>query len=177
MALPDGLLDAVKAYLGIEGEEQDEQISEILQEGIDFINGLTGMSLDYSVVGKPQDLLFKYCELSLASEFDEDEFKAAHLTDILLIAVRNYLDITWIDPDGDTKLSGIIARGMKYIDSAAGSAQDYTIEDKARELLFDYCRYVRSNALAEFQTNYLPELLSLQIKQEVADYVAETADV
>ena len=95
------------------------------------------------------------------------------LPDGLLDAVRNYLDITWTDADGDTKLTGIISRGIKYIDSVAGTELDYTIEDKPRELLFDYCRYVRSNALDEFQTNYLPELLSLQIRQEVRDYVTD----
>ena len=91
----------------------------------------------------------------------------------LLNAVRNYLDITWNDADGDTKLTGIISRGIKYIDSVAGTELDYTIEDKPRELLFDYCRYVRSNALDEFQTNYLPELLSLQIMEEVKAYAAD----
>jgi hypothetical protein len=177
MALPAGLLDAVKVYLGIEGEEQDEEISGIIQDGIDFINGLIGMSLDYMVVGKPQDLLFKYCDISLAGEFEEDKFKTDHVLDLLLIAVRNYLDITWVDSAGDAKLSGIIARGMKYIDSVAGAAMDYTVEDKPRELLFDYCRYARSNALSEFQANYLHELLSLQIAQEVAEYAAENPDV
>lgn len=96
------------------------------------------------------------------------------LPDGLLEAAKNYLDITWIDLAGDEKLSGIIARGMKYIDSVAGAAQDYTIEDKPRELLLDYCRYVRSNALNEFQTNYLHELLSLQIAKEVEAYEAST---
>jgi hypothetical protein len=91
----------------------------------------------------------------------------------LLNAVRNYLDITWTDADGDTKLTGIISRGIKYIDSVAGTELDYTIEDKPRELLFDYCRYVRSNALDEFQTNYLPELLSLQISEEVKAYATD----
>jgi len=89
----------------------------------------------------------------------------------LLEAVRNYLDITWVDVAGDEKLSGIISRGIKYIDSLAGAAMDYSIEDKPRELLLDYCRYVRSNALDEFQTNYLHELLSLQISEEVKAYV------
>lgn len=177
MALPVGLLDAVKAYLDIEGDTQDAEVSQSIHDGIDFIDNLTGMSMDYTVAGKPQSMIFDYCELSLASEFDEDEFKAAHLTDILLIAVRNYLDITWIDPAGDAKLSSIIVRGMKYIDSAAGSTMDYTVEDKARELLFDYCRYVRSNALDEFQTNYLPELLTLQIQKEVAAYVEENTEL
>ena len=94
----------------------------------------------------------------------------------LLTAVRNYLDITWDDPEGDIKLSGIISRGMKYLNKVAGAELDYTVEDKPRELLFDYCRYVRSNALDEFQKNYLPELLSLQIEQEVKNN-AEDATV
>lgn len=89
----------------------------------------------------------------------------------LLEAVRNYLDITWIDDAGDIKLSGILSRGIKYIDSLAGAAMDYAAEDKPRELLFDYCRYVRSNALDEFMTNYIHELLSLQISEEVKAYV------
>ena len=71
---------------------------------------------------------------------------------------------------------GIIARGKKYLNKAAGAELDYLAEDKPRELLFDYCRYVRSNALDEFQNNYLPELLTLQIQQEVKDY-AEASDV
>lgn len=90
----------------------------------------------------------------------------------LLRAVRNYLDITWDDPASDEKLAGIIYRGMKYIDGIAGSSMDYTVEGKPRELLLDYCRYARSNALNEFQTNYLHELLSLQINQEITEYKA-----
>lgn len=90
----------------------------------------------------------------------------------LLQPVRNYLDITWLDADGDTKITGIIERGIKYIDKVAGATLDYSIEDKPRELLFDYCRYARSNALNEFQDNYLHELLSLQISEEVKAYEA-----
>ena len=95
----------------------------------------------------------------------------------LLEAVRSYLDLTWTDDAGDEKLSGIISRGMAYIDAAAGATLDYTEEDKPRELLMDYCRYVRSNALDEFQTNYLHELLSLQMATEVAAYAAEQSAV
>jgi hypothetical protein len=90
----------------------------------------------------------------------------------LLEAVRTYLDITWVDAKTDEKVSGIIARGIKYIDGIAGSEMDYTVEDKPRELLLDYCRYVRSNALEAFQKNYLHELLSLQLTQEVTAYEA-----
>ncbi len=90
----------------------------------------------------------------------------------LLEDVKNYLDITWKDCAGDEKLSGIISRGMKYINSVAGAELDYMEEDKPRELLFDYCRYTRSNALDEFQLNYQHELLALQIEYEVKAYAA-----
>ncbi len=86
---------------------------------------------------------------------------------MLLDDVKNYLDITWEDAAGDEKLSGIIERGKRYLETVAGEALDFDVEDKPRELLFDYARYARSNALHEFQTNYLHELLSLQIKKEV----------
>jgi hypothetical protein len=98
---------------------------------------------------------------------------AETLPDGLLDAVRNYLDITWSDDAGDLKLTGIISRGMRYLDAAAGEALDYTAEDKPRELLMDYCRYVRSNALDEFAVNYLHEIISLQNAKEVARYIAE----
>lgn len=85
------------------------------------------------------------------------------LPDGLLEDVKNYLDITWTDDASDTKLTGIIERGIKYVDNIAGASMDYTIDDKPRELLFDYCRYVRSNALNEYQINNRHELLSLQL--------------
>ncbi|MBC3938525.1 hypothetical protein D4A47_06300 [Anaerotruncus massiliensis (ex Liu et al. 2021)] len=95
----------------------------------------------------------------------------------LLAAAKNYLDITWDDPEGDRKLSGILGRGMKYLDGIAGQELDYSTEDKPRELLFDYARYVRSNALDEFQGNYLHELLALQISEEVKGDTGEASGV
>lgn len=94
----------------------------------------------------------------------------------LLEEVKNYLDITWIDQQTDLKISGIIERGIKYIDRVAGAAMDYTVNDKPKELLLDYCRYARSNALEMFQKNYLHELLSLQISKEVEAYEAANPD-
>ena len=102
---------------------------------------------------------------------------AMNLPDGLLEAVRNYLDITWVDNAGDVKLTGIIERGMRYLNNVAGEELDYSEEDKPRELLMDYCRYVRSNALHEFQMNYLPELLALQNQKEVERYLAENSDI
>lgn len=88
----------------------------------------------------------------------------------LLKDVKNYIDMTWEDPESDQKLSGIIARGMAYINRIAGSEQDFTEETKPRELLFDYVRYVRAGALDEYAKNYLPELLALQIDRKVERY-------
>jgi hypothetical protein len=76
---------------------------------------------------------------------------------------KNALDITWDDENEDAKLSGIIERGISYLNSVAGSSRDYSVNAKPLELLIEYCMYVRSNALSDFQKNYLAELLTLQI--------------
>ncbi len=99
------------------------------------------------------------------------------LSRLYLPYVRNYLDITWADPEGDEKLVGIIARGILYIERLAGDgmiAMDddgLPVEGKPVELLYDYCRYVRSNALNEFESNYLAELNALQLDTEVSRVV------
>jgi len=90
----------------------------------------------------------------------------------LLEPVRNYLDVTWVDIETDVKLTGIIARGMSRLDNLAGVPLDYSIEDLPRALLMDYCFYARSNALDEFEQNYLSMLLSLQMREEVRAYIA-----
>lgn len=95
---------------------------------------------------------------------------------VLLNELKNYLDITWEDDQTDIKLLGMIERGMKYLNRVAGTELDFTVNDKPKELLFDYCRYVRSNALEMFQQNYLHELLSLQIQAEVDSYEASDSD-
>ena len=94
----------------------------------------------------------------------------------LLDEVKNYLDITWEDQQTNLKIQGIIDRGQKYLNRTAGKELDFEVEDKPKELLFDYCRYVRSNALEMFQQNYLHELLSLQIVSEVETYETENSD-
>lgn len=79
----------------------------------------------------------------------------------LLEAVKNYLNITWADPAGDTNLTGIIERGIKRINSSAGREFNYAEEGRPRELLFEYARYARSYALDEWENAYLSEILFL----------------
>ncbi len=84
------------------------------------------------------------------------------LPDGLLEGAKNYLDITWEDINGDIKLLEILMRGMHDINNIGGASFDYEKEEKPRALLYDYARYARSNALDEFRTNYLDDLLGLQ---------------
>ena len=87
--------------------------------------------------------------------------------------VRNYLDITWQDDETDRKLTGIIKRGMAYINQAAGAEQDYTAEGMPRTLLFDYCRYARNNASEMFDGNFRAELIALRMGVQADDYARE----
>ena len=61
----------------------------------------------------------------------------------LLEDVLNELDITWRDEDTEKKYSGLIARGMAYLNKKLGGAEDYTLDDMPRALLIEYVRYAR----------------------------------
>jgi hypothetical protein len=95
----------------------------------------------------------------------------------IIADVKNYLDITWDDADGDKKLTGIIDRGMAYINGIAGQEQAFHTPCLAQSLLFNYCRYERANLLEDFQNNYRHELLALQVSEGVSMCEAETTDV
>lgn len=93
--------------------------------------------------------------------------------DELLKAARNYLDITWEDQTLDEKLSGIIRRGKGYLDRIAGETLDYAEGTKGRELLFEYVRYARANALQDFGGDFSSELNALHADGEVARFEQE----
>lgn len=97
--------------------------------------------------------------------------------DDLLKEVKNYLDINFVDDDSDKKLTGIIKRGISYLSEVAGTdltGKFILIEDApdtyTRQLLFDYCRYARSNDVESFKNNFQSELLMLRAKKEVEYY-------
>lgn len=91
----------------------------------------------------------------------------------LLADVKNYLNITWDDTATDTKVSGLIASGMVYLDGKAGSAQDYTADGGPRTLLMEYVRYARDSALEVFETNYRALILGMQNERRVSAYAVE----
>lgn len=88
----------------------------------------------------------------------------------LLADVKNYLNITWEDTATDAKLSGIIAGGMAFLNLKAGEEVDYSEDGLPRSLLFDYCRYVRDDALDVFENNYFSLILAMRHEREVRRY-------
>ena len=95
------------------------------------------------------------------------------VTDEMLQAVRNYLDITFEDAETDKKLQGIIARGMAYLNEVAGTELDYSEEAEHRALLLDYCRYARNNVLELFEQNFSAELISLRIGVQTNEFAEQ----
>lgn len=97
------------------------------------------------------------------------------MTEGLLKDVKNYLDITWEDPEGDKKLAGMISRGISYIDDKGGEKFNYDEEGKARMLLLNYVMYERSGILHEFFGAYQDEIIALQLGTKVKNN-AETEE-
>jgi len=81
----------------------------------------------------------------------------------LLIDVRLYLGINWVDDLTDQKLLGMISRGVIRLQKIAGITLDFNVEDEPKTLLLDYVRYANSQALEMFEKNFASELMSLHI--------------
>lgn len=66
MALPEGLLAAVKNYPGIdvtwEDAGIDSQLTGIINMGMKFLDGKAGAALDYTKDEMPKQLLLEYCK-------------------------------------------------------------------------------------------------------------------
>ena len=87
----------------------------------------------------------------------------------LLADIKNYLNITWNDAVTDDKLNTMIASGTSYLDGKGGGTLDYESDGTPRTLLFEYVRYMRSNALDVFENNYTALILNMQAERLVAD--------
>ena len=83
----------------------------------------------------------------------------------LIDDVKNYLDITWeMDSREQEKLSGIIERGKTYLSGKIGVC-DLEQNTQEKELLMNYCMYVRAGRLSDFIQNYTSEIIALQINR------------
>ncbi len=83
--------------------------------------------------------------------------------------VKRELNITWSDADTDSRVHAIWKRAEKIIERAAGRPIDFAENAFAQQLLFDCCRYLYSDAFAQFKIDYADELLSLYIEAEGTD--------
>lgn len=89
------------------------------------------------------------------------------MPDELLEDVKAYLNITWVDARTENNITGMIKRGMSYLQKVAGVASlDFTQEDTPKSLLLDYVRYANSQALELFEINFRGELLSLNLEYQ-----------
>ena len=93
----------------------------------------------------------------------------------LLSDVKNSLNITWDDDATDTKVSGLIAAGMVYLNAKYGEEADYTADGMPRTLLMEYVRYARDSALDVFENNFQALLLGMQNGRLVNVYDLESA--
>ena len=84
--------------------------------------------------------------------------------DKLFTALLNELDITYADEQLTAKIKDIQRRADGYLRSKYGGKIDYEEDMQARELLFSYCRYARSNAIEQFEQDFLSEILNLSIR-------------
>ena len=90
----------------------------------------------------------------------------------LLKDIKDYLNITWEDERTDKNITGMIKRGMTYLQKVAGvSSLDFIEEDSPRALLFDYVRYANSQVLEMFETNFQSELLSLNLEYQAKEVI------
>lgn len=96
-----------------------------------------------------------------------------------LDTVKNYLDITWSDPDTNKKVQDILSRAESTLNSYAGETVDFTDETTAEaQLLLDCCLYIWNHNFAEFKANYSSELIMLRAGRQAASYAAaEDTDI
>lgn len=81
---------------------------------------------------------------------------------MLLDELKRYLMITYEDENTNQNLEAALVRGQSVLNDYAGIEQDYETEGLPKQLLFDYCRYVRSHAAEMFEVNFRHDLIALR---------------
>lgn len=92
------------------------------------------------------------------------------VTPDILEDVKAELYITW--PDEDPQIMEIITRGMSRLNELTGTVLDFN-EYQNKDLLLNFCRYVRNGASEYFLPNFKDEILMLQLKEAVKKYEAD----
>lgn len=85
-------------------------------------------------------------------------------TAITLDDVKRELNITWSDPETDADVHAKWKRAEQIIAREARRKIDFAKDGFARQILFDCCRYLQSDAFAQFKIDYAEELLGLRLE-------------
>lgn len=88
--------------------------------------------------------------------------------DVLLDDILNELDMTSHDEGAKRKIKDIMQRGKARLVKLAGAEIDFAKDMMARELLFSYCRYGRSNAIEQFEGDFSCQLTAFTLEEAVA---------
>lgn len=77
--------------------------------------------------------------------------------------VKSYLKI--FSTREDKEIERLLESGKDYLESLAGSDLDYETNAYAKQLLFDYCRYVYNGSFEFYENNFRHALLNLQLSE------------
>ena len=86
----------------------------------------------------------------------------------LLEDILNELDMTMADESMQKKIKDIMQRGKARIKKIGGKQLDFAENQQARELLFSYCRYGRSNAIEQFEHDFSSQLTGFALDEALA---------
>lgn len=92
------------------------------------------------------------------------------MTEALLEQVKRKLNITWSDPDTDSRVLDIAEEAqaaMLYKLGIADTAFDFAVHGIENILYLAYCLYLYNHCENEFDENYLGTILQARAKHEV----------
>ena len=89
----------------------------------------------------------------------------------LMALVKRKLDITWTDEDTDARVKDIISSAAVTMRHKLGLPRDYDFAEAGQEqsLFLSYCLYEWNHAAAEFDGNYLNDILQVRQKRVIAN--------
>jgi hypothetical protein len=87
------MLEEVKKYLGVTWDDEDSDIQGMIDRSKSRLEGLAGVTLDFTVEGLARELLFEYCRYAYnnAIEFFEENFQREILRLQLQTGVNEYI--------------------------------------------------------------------------------------
>lgn len=89
------------------------------------------------------------------------------MNDNLLEEVKSFLNFTWEDPAKENRIISYIISSIGYLKEVAGAEVDVEEDQLAHDLLLNRVLYMDSQALDDFNKNYVGMIQELKIKYSV----------